>query len=93
MVNSKTKETRSEYFPSLNNLMHIENILQKTNESVLSIMSLRKKLPKSITSKTINAILRYLEDKNVIFKSPKGITWIKNNNKNIRKAITHGLEL
>ncbi|AFV24874.1 hypothetical protein Mpsy_2673 [Methanolobus psychrophilus R15] len=37
--------------------------------------------------------MEYLEESNKIAISIKGITWIHNNNRNLNKAVSRGIEL
>lgn len=79
--------------PTLNTVLMVENTLQNMDESVISIPELKKKLPKQINHNVLKTILFYLEQSNKIAVSLKGITWIHNNNLNLKKAISKGLEL
>jgi len=63
------------------------------NESAVKISKLKTKLPKQVNHNTLMIILDYLEKSNKIAVGLKGITWIHNNNPNLRKAIKTGLEL
>ena len=45
------------------------------------------------TKNTLITILEYLEKSNKIAVGLRGITWIKNDNKNLRNVAIHGLEL
>lgn len=63
------------------------------NKSVISITELKRKLPRQVNHITLMVILEYLEKSNKIAVSLKGITWIENNNPNLKRAILQGLEL
>lgn len=79
--------------PTLNTVLMVEKLLQNMNESVISIVELKRRLPKQVNHYTLKKILEYLQDSNKIIVSSKGITWIHNTNSTLRKAITKGLEL
>ncbi|MBU2100510.1 hypothetical protein KKG83_06420 [Candidatus Micrarchaeota archaeon] len=79
--------------PTLNTVLMVENVLKKTEKSVISIAELKRKLPKQVNHNTLMIILEYLEKSNKIAFSLKGITWIYNTNTKLRKAIAEGLEL
>jgi len=81
------------HWPTLNTVMMVEDTLKRINESVISVAELKRKLPRQVNHLTLMVILEYLEKSNKIAVSLKGITWIENNNPNIKKAILNGLEL
>ena len=84
---------RLEHSPTLNTVLMVENILTNMDESVITIAGLKRKLPKQVNHHTLKIILEYLEESNKIAVSLRGISWIHNINPNLRKAISHGLEL
>ena len=91
---SKTKqEYKLEHSPTLNTVLMVEHTLENMNESVITIANLKKILPKQINHNTLMIILVYLEKRNKIATTLKGITWIHNTNPRLRKAISEGLEL
>ena len=71
----------------------VENTLKNMNESVIKISQLKKKLPKQINHNTLMVVLEYLERNNKILVGLRGITWIHNTDKNLRKAISEGFEV
>ena len=75
------------HWPTLNTVMMVEDTLKKMNESVISIAELKRKLPRQVNHITLMIILRYLERSNKIAVTLSGITWIENNNPNLKKAI------
>ncbi|MDO8647860.1 MAG: hypothetical protein Q7R70_05620 [Candidatus Diapherotrites archaeon] len=79
--------------PTLNTVLMVENVLKNSKESAVSIAEIKRMLPKQVNHYTLKAILEYLEESNKIAVSLKGITWIQNNNSNLKKAIAKGLEL
>jgi len=81
------------HWPTLNTVMMVEETLKKMNESVISVAELKRKLPRQVNHITLMVILEYLERSNKIAVSLKGITWIENNNPNLKRAILQGMEL
>ena len=86
----KQKEAPS---PTLNTVIMVENTLKNAKESVITIAELKRKLPRQVNHNTLMAILEYLERNNKIAATLRGITWIQNDNPNLRRAIATGLEL
>ena len=79
--------------PNLKTVIMVENVLVGMNESVISVAELKRLLPKQVNHNTLMIILHYLEASNKIAVSLKGITWIANDNANLKKAISKGMEL
>jgi len=91
-MSQKIKE-KEIHWPTLNTVIMVENVLKDINESVITIADLKRKLPRQVNHITLMTILQYLEKSNKIAVTLKGITWIHNQNPNLRKAISQGLEL
>lgn len=79
--------------PTLNTILMVEETIKKADESIVSIAYIKEHLPRKVNHNTLMQILEYLEDSNKIAVSLKGITWIHNNNPNLRKAVSEGLEI
>ncbi len=82
-----------EHSPTLNTVLMVENVLKNSTKSAIKVSELKRLLPKQINHNILKIILNYLEESNKIAVSLKGITWIKNSNANLRRAIMSGLEL
>ena len=87
------KPERNIHWPTLNTVIMVEDTLKKMNESVVSIAELKRKLPRQVNHITLMVILRYLERSNKIAATLKGITWIENNNPNLKRALMQGMEI
>lgn len=87
------KIERPAHWPTLNTVIMVEDALKKMNESVISIAELKRKLPRQVNHITLMVILRYLEKSNKIAVTLNGITWIENNNPNLKKATLQGMEI
>ena len=86
-------EQKQVHWPTLNTVMMVEDTLKKMDESVISIAELKRRLPRQVNHTTLMVILEYLERSNKIAVTLKGITWIENNNPNLKRAIMQGMEL
>ena len=93
MLQTKQIQERPVHWPTLNTVIMVEDTLKNMNESVISIAELKRKLPRQVNHITLMVILEYLERSNKIAVTLKGITWIENNNLNLKKAILRGVEL
>lgn len=81
------------HWPTLNTVIMVEETLKNMNESVISVAELKRKLPRQVNHTTLMVILEYLERSNKIAVTIKGITWIYNENPNLKRAIMQGMEL
>ena len=79
--------------PTLNTILMVEDTIKKADDSVVSVAFVKKHLPRKVNHRTLMQILEYLEESNKIAVSLKGITWIHNNNPNLRRAVSGGLEV
>ena len=95
MLQTKKIQSQEEpiHWPTLNTVIMVENTLKNMNESVISIAELKRRLPRQVNHNTLMVILEYLERSNKIAVTLKGITWIYNENPNLKKAIIQGIEL
>jgi len=82
----KSINKKNTHWPTLNTVMMVEEVLKNTNESVISIAELKRSLPRQVNHITLMIILEYLEKSNKIATTLKGITWIENNNPNLKKS-------
>jgi len=87
------KAERQIHWPTLNTVMMVEDTLKNVNESIISIAELKRRIPRQVNHVTLMVILEYLEKSNKIAVTLKGITWIENNNPNLKKALLQGMEL
>ncbi len=79
--------------PTLTTIKMVENALIKSNNSIVSIAELKRKLPKQVNHYTLKTILEYLEESGKIAVSIKGITWIFTGSQALRNELKRGREL
>ena len=87
------QQKKPEHWPTLNTVLIIEKILRNMDESVISVADIKRRLPKQVNHNTLMIILQYLEESNKILFTSRGITWIHNQNLNLKKAISRGLQI
>jgi exosome complex RNA-binding protein Rrp4 len=79
--------------PTLKTILMVEDTIKNYPNSVVTVAELKRALPKQVNHTTLMTILEYLEKSNKIAVGLRGITWIQNENKNLRHVAIHGLEL
>jgi len=80
------------HYPSLRTVLMVEKVLKEA-ELTIDREEIKRRLPAKIMHQTLNVILKYLEDKNMIIDGHKGILWIYNPSKKLRKAIENGMSI
>jgi len=90
---SVIQNRKPNHSPTLNTIIMVENTLESSPESAISVAELKRRLPKQVNHNTLMVILEYIEKSNKIVVGLKGITWIHNTNQNLRNSISSGLEL
>lgn len=70
----------------------VEDALKKSQYPIKR-EDLKRKLKKKVMHQTLNFVLEYLEEKNMILDTHKGIIWTYNPSKKLKKYIKEGLEV
>jgi len=70
----------------------VEKILENA-DTMIDREELKRRLPNQIMHQTLNLILRYLEEKGMLIDSHKGILWIYNPSKKLKKAVEKAREI
>ena len=80
------------HYPSLRTVLMVEKILENA-DTMIDREELKRRLPNQIMHQTLNLILRYLEEKGMLIDSHKGILWIYNPSKKLKKAVEKAREI
>jgi hypothetical protein len=88
----KKKEKKPLHYPTLKTVLMVEDALRKTDLPIKRT-ELKKKLKKQMMHQTLNIVLEYLENKNMILDTHRGIIWIYNPNKRLKAYIENGMEV
>jgi len=80
------------HYPNLKTMLMVEKVL-KDAETTLTREEIKNRLPVQIMHQTLNVILEYMEQRNLILDGHKGILWIHNDSPKLREAIRRGMEL
>ena len=75
------KDLDLEKLPTLSDVLLVEEILQNTTESIITMTKLEKLIHGKINHNVLLIVLDYLQEINKIAVISKGITWIKNRRK------------
>ncbi len=79
--------------PTLATIKMVEEALKNMPGSVMKIPELKKALPKQVNHNVLIEILEYLEEKNNIVMSIKGITWLNPLDDKLKNIYKTGLKL
>jgi hypothetical protein len=89
MVRAPTCQ-KLEHSPTLNTILMVEHVLKTSDESVITIAELKKKLPKQVNHNMLKVILEYLEESGKIAVSLKGLCWVYNPSPKMQEALRKG---
>lgn len=65
------------HYPTLKTVIEVENTL-KSSDKPLNKTDIKKKLEKKIMHQTLNIILAYLMERNMVINTSEGFVWIYN---------------
>ena len=81
------------HWPTLNTVLMVEDTIINSDDSVISVAELKRKLPRQVNHNTLILILEYLEISGKIAVGLKGITWVYTDTKSLKKLIEKGTEV
>jgi hypothetical protein len=81
------------HWPTLNTVLMVEDTIINSDDSVISVAELKRKLPRQVNHNTLILILEYLERSGKIAVGLKGITWVYTDTKSLKKLIEKGTEV
>jgi hypothetical protein len=87
-----TIKEKKDYSPGLKTIKMVEEALKNSEDSIMKISELKRKLPKQINHNVLKAILEYLEESRKIYVSLKGITWVHNTSIKMKRELAKGTE-
>ncbi|MEK6895960.1 MAG: hypothetical protein AABX12_00675 [Nanoarchaeota archaeon] len=71
----------------------IEEAIKKSENSVITVAELKRKLPRQVNHATLMVVLEYLEKSGKIAVGLKGITWVHTDSRFLRELIKKGTEI
>ena len=80
------------HYPNLKTVLSVENVLKEA-ELAISREEIKRRLPMKIMHQTLNLILDYFEERNMVVDGRKGVLWIWNDNLKMRGAMGEGVEV
>lgn len=87
------KQKRTAHWPTLNTVIMVEETIKKSENSIITVAELKRKLPRQVNHNTLILIIEYLEKSGKIATSLKGITWVYTDSKLLRELIKKGTEI
>lgn len=76
--------------PTLKTIKMVEKTIRNSEDSLVKVAEIKRKLPKKVNHAALIEILAYLEESRKIYVTVKGITWIENKSKKLAEAIRKG---
>ena len=86
------KKTGSQHNPNLKTIEMIERVVKSANQPIKRT-EIKKRIEKKVMHQTLNAVLNFLEKRNMILDTHKGIIWLNKPNAELMKALKQGLKL
>ncbi|MBM3233538.1 hypothetical protein FJZ19_00415 [Candidatus Pacearchaeota archaeon] len=80
------------HYPSLKTVLMIEKVLKEADLAI-DREEIKRRLPVKIMHQTLNLVLVYLEEKGMIIDGHKGVLWIYNPSKKLKRAIEKAREI
>lgn len=67
-----------EHSPTLRTIRMVEDTIKNSDESIVSVAKIKKRLPRKVNHNTLIQVLEYLDESGKIFIGLRGITWTYN---------------
>lgn len=87
------QEEKPVHWPTLNTVIMVEETIKNSEDSVITVAELKRKLPRQVNHNTLIIILEYLEKSGKIAVGLKGITRVYTDTKRLRELIRKGTEI
>lgn len=84
------QQEKPAHWPTLNTVIMVEETIKQSENSVISVAELKRRLPRQVNHNTLILILEYLENSGKIAVGLKGITWVQTDSKLLRDLIKKG---
>lgn len=91
LMHRESETTVVIHYPNLSTVLAVEKVLRGSGVP-LSKNEIKRRLGAGIMHQTLNVVIDYLEERGLVYVGPKGVLWIYNPNKKLRKAIDGGIE-
>ena len=88
---SLLKDKEVIHYPNLRTVLVVEEALKKA-DGPITRAELKRRLPVEVMHQTLNVILRYLDERGMIYDGRKGISWLEPPNAKLKKLIAEGFE-
>jgi predicted nucleotide-binding protein (sugar kinase/HSP70/actin superfamily) len=82
------QKVRNGSSPTLDTILMVEETIQKSKNSIVTVAEIKRMLPRKVMR-----VLEYLEKRNMIAVTLKGITWIYDTDPTVRRLIATGREI
>jgi len=80
------------HYPNLKTILTVEKVIRGADQPIKR-SEIKKILKKKIMHQTLNVVLLYLEERNVILDTHKGIFWLDKPNSLLAKELKEAISL
>lgn len=80
------------HFPTLGTVLKVEKVLRES-DGPISKNEIKRRLDTGIMHQTLNFILDYLEERNIVYVGSKGVSWTFKDNIKLQKRISKAVEM
>lgn len=80
------------HFPTLGTVLRVEKVLRES-DGPISKNEIKKRLDTGIMHQTLNCVLKYLEERNLVYIGPKGVTWMFKDDTGLQKRVSQAHEM
>ena len=91
-VSRLASSPRIVHFPTLGTVLKVEKVLRES-DGPISKNEIKRRLDAGIMHQTLNCILDYLEERNLVYVGPKGVSWTFKDDERLKKRIAKAVEL
>jgi len=87
-----TTMTEVLHYPTLKTVLMVENILKDAKEPITRY-EIMKRLNNKVMRQSLNIIIQYLDERNMILDSDKGVLWVYTQKNKLNEWLKDSVEL
>jgi len=80
------------HYPTLGTVLNVEKVLRES-DGPISKNEIKRRLKTGIMHQTLNCIINYLEERNMVYVGSKGVSWTFKDDRRLQKRISKAAEM